>query len=346
MNRLIEAARRARGRWTGRIESLPILAMSVHSACNCRCVMCDIWKANAAKRDISAEDLERHVASLRRLGVRRVMLTGGEPLMHANLWALCNRLRAEHVAITLVTTGLLLDVHAAAVARSIDQVVVSIDGPPAVHDAIRRVRDGFRRVAAGIAALASTSNPPRVTVRSVVQRANHGVLLDTVDEVHALGVDRLSFLAADLTSAAFNRAEPWDERRQDEIAVGVDQLPALADAIRRVERHRGSLLRAGFVAGGSRALWRIHAYYAARYGQANAPLVRCNAPWVSAVLEPGDVVRPCFFHAAYPRVPGASLAETINAPGAVQFRRQLNVRTNDVCRRCVCALSLPLSGAV
>ena len=38
-----ELARRTRSLVTGRLESLPILALSVHSACNCRCVMCDIF---------------------------------------------------------------------------------------------------------------------------------------------------------------------------------------------------------------------------------------------------------------------------------------------------------------
>ena len=86
-----EIARRVRGQWSGRLESLPILALSVHSACNCRCVMCDIWKANAEKREISSADLERHIDDIRALNVQRVMLTGGEPLLHRNLWSLCRQ---------------------------------------------------------------------------------------------------------------------------------------------------------------------------------------------------------------------------------------------------------------
>ena len=53
----LEARRRLSGQRTHRLASLPILALSVHSACNCRCVMCDIWKANAEKREISFADL-------------------------------------------------------------------------------------------------------------------------------------------------------------------------------------------------------------------------------------------------------------------------------------------------
>ena len=31
---------------THRIHTLPVVALMPHSRCNCRCVMCDIWKAN------------------------------------------------------------------------------------------------------------------------------------------------------------------------------------------------------------------------------------------------------------------------------------------------------------
>src|SRR5918995_4636480 len=129
-----EMARRARGRISGRLQSLPILALSVHSACNRRCVMCDIWKANSEKREITSADLARHVESIRALRVQRVMLTGGEPLLHRNLWALCTELQALRVRITLVTTGLLIESHAADIAACIDTVVISLDGPRPMHD--------------------------------------------------------------------------------------------------------------------------------------------------------------------------------------------------------------------
>src|SRR5437868_15354363 len=70
------------------LESMPILILSPHSRCNCRCVMCDIWKVTDS-REISAEDLERHGASIERLGVEWVVLSGGEPLMHSDLFRLC-----------------------------------------------------------------------------------------------------------------------------------------------------------------------------------------------------------------------------------------------------------------
>jgi Fe-coproporphyrin III synthase len=339
---LDEMARRGLGRCTGHLHSLPILALSVHSACNCRCVMCDIWKANAEKRQIGLHELEQHLESIRRMRVKRVMLTGGEPLLHTNLWALCDRLRSEGVQVTLVTTGLLVEQHAREIATTIDELVLSIDGPPDVHDAIRRVRGGFERIARGLHALASQATRPRTIARTVVQRSNHTALSATVRACRDLGVDRLSFLAADVSSSAFNRPEPWSATRQAEIAVSLDQLDALAGAVREVETDCGPALEAEFVAGGAAALWRIHEYYGALAGMCDFPQVRCNAPWISAVLEPGGQLRPCFFHEPYASAGDAPIDETLNSSAARRFRRHLDVKSNATCRRCVCSLSLPI----
>ena len=339
-----EIARRARSRVSGRLESLPILALSVHSACNCRCVMCDIWKANSEKREISSDDLSRHIESIRALRVQRVMLTGGEPLLHRNLWALCSQLQSLKIRITLVTTGLLIDRHAAEIASCIDTVVISLDGPPDVHDAIRRVRGGFDRIAAGVMALHAELPTPRLIARCVVQRDNAAAIGATIGAAHRMGFDEISFLAADVSSSAFNRPEPWTAARAAEIAVGREELPVLIDAIGHAVHTEPDLIANGFVAGGRASLDRIVQYYRALAGDGEFPAVHCNAPWVSAVLEPGDVLRPCFFQPEYGI--NAGLADGLNSPQALAFRRTLDVDSNDTCRRCVCSLNLPLTARV
>lgn len=341
----MEIARRGRGLATGELASLPILALSVHSACNCRCVMCDIWKANSERREISAAELEEHVAGIERLHVQRVMLTGGEPLLHRNLWALCDRLRPLGIHITLVTTGLLIETQAAAIARSVDTVVISLDGPPEVHDAVRRVKGGFAKIARGVIALRAQPAPPRLIARSVVQQANFRSLSETIAAASSAGFDELSFLAADVSSSAFNRAEPWPAERQAEIAVPASSLGELHAEIARAQDSNRAAFSTGFVVGGSESLSRIYRYYRAFAGLTPFPEVKCNAPWVSAVLEPGGLLRPCFFHEPYIKVAG-SFADALNAEQSVAFRRGLDVRTNDTCQRCVCSLNLPLTQTV
>ncbi len=340
-----EIARRARGRVTGRLKSLPILALSVHSACNCRCVMCDIWKANSEKREISSDDLARHVEAIRTLRVQRVMLTGGEPLLHRNLWALCNELRALRIRVTLVTTGLLIEQHAAEVASSVDTVVISLDGPRHLHDAIRRVKGGFDRIAKGVTALLAREPAPRLIARTVVQRDNAAAIDGVITAANRLGFDEISFLAADVSSPAFNRPEPWSAGRTAEVVVAENTLAELELSIDRAVAAVPEMFDDGFVAGGRASLDRIVQYYRALAGGGAFPGVHCNAPWVSAVLEPGDVVRPCFFQPAYASST-VGLEETLNSETAIAFRRNLNVAANDTCRRCVCSLNLPLTSTV
>jgi len=341
-----EIARRAAGRLTGRIQTLPILALSVHSACNCRCVMCDIWKANADKHEISVDTLERHLDAIRRLHVQRVMLTGGEPLLHSNLWAFCERLRGEGIVLSLVTTGLLIEPHASRIAELIEEVVISVDGDRETHDEIRRVRGGFDRIARGVASLRAQPMPPTLIARSVVQRANFRSLASTIRAVEQLGVGRLSFLAADVTSTAFNRPQSWPVERQQDVAVSRQDLPDFANAIRAAEKACGAALDSGFVQGGASSLWRIYDHYGAAAGVRQWPEVRCNAPWVSAVVEATGVVRPCFFHEPYAASDGEDLAQIVNSPRAIAFRRTLDVQTDETCKRCVCSLALPLTRRV
>ena len=120
------------------IESLPILTLFPHSQCNCRCVMCDIWKITTAE-EIRATDVERHLEDIEALGVCWVVFSGGEPLMHSDLFRLARLLGSRGIRTTILTTGLLLERDAARIVESVDDVILSLDGPPEIHDEIRRV---------------------------------------------------------------------------------------------------------------------------------------------------------------------------------------------------------------
>ena len=76
-----------------RLDRLPILVLEPHNRCNCRCVMCDIWKVTDAARNHAPPNSERHLADIDALGVEWVVFTGGEPLMHSDLFRLSAMLR-------------------------------------------------------------------------------------------------------------------------------------------------------------------------------------------------------------------------------------------------------------
>jgi MoaA/NifB/PqqE/SkfB family radical SAM enzyme len=338
----LETMRRQASRSTNRIYSLPQLVLMPHSRCNCRCVMCDIWQANAVKNELTREDLERQMGSLRTLHIQRVVFSGGEALMHQNLWLLCELLRELNPAlqITLLSTGLLLKVHAAAVVKWCDEVIVSIDGSPDTHDAIRRVPHAFDRLAEGIAALHDVRADFPVSARCVLHRLNFRDLPNIVAAAHEIGLQRISFMSADVSSTAFNRPEPWAEPRVAEVALDPAETEAFAAVVEDTIARYPADFASHFISESPDKLRRLPRYYAALNGRGDFPTTICNAPWVSAVVEADGTVRPCFFHAPQGNIHQQPLGDILNSPAAVAWRRDLDVTTNAICKACVCTLSL------
>lgn len=107
--------------------------------CNATCSFCDIWQQPSPLIDL--RDAERNLDDLRRLGVRIIDFTGGEPLLHPQIAELLAMAKARRFITTLTTNTLLYPKRARDLAGKVDMLHFSIDShDPAVHDASRGVR--------------------------------------------------------------------------------------------------------------------------------------------------------------------------------------------------------------
>lgn len=305
--------------------------------------MCDIWKIRDAK-ELSAADLEHHIESFRELSVRWVVFTGGEPQKNSRLPILARMLRNEGIRVTILTAGLLLDAQAEAIAETVDDVIVSLDGPPSLHNRVRRVPTAFERLAAGVRELRRLRPDIRISGRCTVQKLNHCSLRATAVSARDIGLNSISFLAADVSSSGFNHPSGWSAERQQQIALNAIEVEALEQEIQRLIREHAGDLNSGFIAENPAKLKRIVLHFRACLGQLEPVAPRCNAPWVSAVIEAGGDVRPCFFHRPLGNTRDGALHEILNSPQALQFRKNLDIATDPICRRCVCSLYIPTSG--
>ena len=320
------------------IVALPILLLNVHEHCNCRCLMCDIWQ-RADGKELDLADFERHRASIVRLGVRQVVLTGGEPLLHRDLEDLLEFLRGCNVSITLLTTGLLLSKRADIVAAYVDEIIISLDGPEQVHDRVRRVKGAYRMIREGIRAVRQRKDDMQVHGRCTVQKENHSLLRKTVAGAKFLGMNSISFLAADVTSQAFNRELVWPGERQSQVVLTRQEVEALEEEIKSLTRENEGDIRAKYISESVEKLWRIAGRFREQLGEMPPIAPRCNAPWVSAVMEVDGSVRPCFFHRKIGNIREQTLEQVINGQEARRFRASLNVSENAICQRCVCSLN-------
>ncbi len=332
--------KRYRSLQTHKISALPIVILMPHSACNCRCVMCDIWKGNHNLKQLTAGDIQGLMGTLKKLGTQQILMSGGEALLNPKIFRFCEILKKEKIKISLLSTGLTLKKNAAALVKWIDDIIVSLDGDEATHDRIRNIPGAFNKMAEGISALKMMKPGLKITCRTVIHRLNYKVWPKIIDSAKQLGLDQVSFLPADVSSHAFNREQLWDEARQHEILLSekdIDELKVIIDSL--IIDHKNDFTNR-FIAESPEKIRNIYFYYAAYYNRNHFPYKKCNAPWVSTVIEADGTVRPCFFHEPFGNIKTESLDKIINSETAIDFRKNLDIAKNETCVKCVCYLNL------
>lgn len=328
---------------TDRIHEMPILVLMPHSRCNCRCVMCDIWKANQNKTEISVDELEKHLQTFKKLNVQRVALSGGEALMHSNLWKFCDLLHSIGAKISLLSTGVTLSHHAKNVVAHCDDVIVSLDGSREIHNQIRNIPGAYEKLEEGVKAIKGIAPEFRVTGRTVLQKQNFRDFPNIIETARRIGLDQISFLAADVSSEAFNRPDPWQEAKVGEVALSEMEIQELDIILNKSFVDFSEDYNSKFIAESQRKMMELLQHYKAIAGMTDFPEKKCNAPWVSAVVESDGNVLPCFFHKPYGNINDASFTDLINSQKAIDFRKNLNVATDPICKKCVCSLKLGLT---
>ena len=175
------------------------LRISVMDRCNFRCPYCmpretfhDNYRFLRAAERLSFEEIVRLTRLFVGAGVRKVRLTGGEPLLRSNLADLVGELSAipglDDLALT--TNGILLAQHAAELkANGLKRVTVSLDSVD--REVFRRMSggfDGLDRVLDGIDAALEAGLAP-IKVNAVIQRGvNDAGAVDLVERFRDTGV--------------------------------------------------------------------------------------------------------------------------------------------------------------
>ncbi len=326
---------------THKISALPIVILMPHSACNCKCVMCDIWKDNKNLKQLTEKDIESLLSSLKKFGTQEVVMSGGEALLNPNFFRFCEILQKEKIKITLLSTGLTLKRNTDEVLKFVNNIIVSLDGNEDVHDYIRNIPGAYKKLKEAAQHIKSINPSYRITGRTVIHKLNFKHWPSIIESAKEIGLNQISFLPADVSSHAFNREILWNATKQHEILLAKDELEELQTVINKIIEHSKTDFENHFIAESPEKLRKIYFYYAAFYGLNSFPYKKCNAPWVSTVIEADGTVRPCFFHNEIGNIRENSLDNILNSERAINFRKTLDMDTNSTCVKCVCYLNLP-----
>jgi cyclic pyranopterin phosphate synthase len=136
------------------------LRVSITDRCNYKCVYCRTGEHGAQYPELAIDEYQRLIGLFVSLGITKVRLTGGEPLLRRGLVDLVKNLAAmrtltgEPLDLALTTNGHLLDTLAAPLkAAGLNRVTVSMDAVDAhTFERITRVEGSFQAVLGGIRA--------------------------------------------------------------------------------------------------------------------------------------------------------------------------------------------------
>ena len=182
-----------------RARPLADLRISVMDRCNFRCPYCmpkdtygESYRFLNSRERLGFDEIVRLSRLFVRLGTRKLRLTGGEPLLRANLTDLIGDLACiegvEDLALT--TNAMLLSQHAASLAANgLKRVTVSLDSLD--REVFRQLSggfDGLDEVLAGIKAAQHAGLGP-IKINTVVQRGiNDQTVLDMVEHFRGTGI--------------------------------------------------------------------------------------------------------------------------------------------------------------
>ncbi len=172
----------------------PVVIWNLVRRCNLTCKHC---YSISADKDFAGElatpEVFRVMEELRAFRVPALILSGGEPLLRADIFDIARQAKALGFYTALSSNGTLIDAAMTAriAAAGFDYVGVSLDGMADAHDRFRRMDGAFERSLAGIRLCRDAGL--KVGVRFTLARENFGDLPALLELVEAEGIDRFYF---------------------------------------------------------------------------------------------------------------------------------------------------------
>ena len=223
------------------------LRLSVTDRCDFRCTYCMGEDMQFAPREqiLSLEELYAVADAFIGLGVKRIRITGGEPLVRKNLLSLLERLgqRPELEDLAITSNGSQLHEMAGALrAAGVKRLNISLDSLQRERFAAFTRRDKLDQVLAGIEA-ARAAGFSKIKLNTVVQTGrNDDEVLDLVEFAIARGLD-ISFIEEMPLGSVVSHQRQQTFCSSDEVRARIEQ------------RHQ--LVRSSKTTGGPSRYWQV-----------------------------------------------------------------------------------------
>lgn len=161
-----------------------VVSIVVTNRCNYSCGYCDRWDGRGYQ--LETIELLAMLDEMAAMGTRRVIFTGGEPLVRKDLFDLLRRAKTHGMKININSNGTLVPRFAKPLGI-VDAITISIDGDRITHDGIRG--DGAFDAAVAAVRAAREHAHIRIRLSAVISRASIGAEDALLDIARREGVE-------------------------------------------------------------------------------------------------------------------------------------------------------------
>ena len=318
-----------------KVHTLPIVILYVTEGCNLKCAMCSY--RDRLPDELTIEEIENLAGELAALGLKRIVFSGGEPLLRADFEQICEAFAKHKVKMTLLTNGMLLKKKIEKIAPYLDELIISIDGAsPETHDAIRGV-NSLALITEGIKHTKQIFPELNISFRTVIQKNNFRQIKDIVQLGLDLGISRVSFLPVDVFSEAFGRENKDTAVNNSSLLLNHEEINEMKEVINGIDK---KYFENHFISEPYYKLMGFADYFSSSLSGGDYPPVYCNAPMMSAVITASGDVLPCFFLPKLGNIREKRLMHILNGDNAVTTRKKVKAFELERCKTCVCSLNV------
>ena len=212
----------------GRLKPDTFVQWLATNQCNLSCSFCESSSGTAGANELSREEVFRLIDELSSMGVARLVVSGGEPLLRPDICEIMAHANRRNLAVGLVSNGW----HVADLQMPLSELrlflyFTSLDGMPEYHDQARGRDKAFARAMQGLELFARMRVATRI-VNTVVHPGNIGQLEGMVNLIKESGATSWRLTpVSNVGRAAGNSGYALDSA----------QLHCLSDFIRKYRRH-------------------------------------------------------------------------------------------------------------
>ena len=293
--------------------------------------------------ELTIEEIEKLSGELAELGLKRIVFSGGEPILRTDLEEICKIFSKNSVKQTLLTNGVLVKKKIDGLAPYLDELIISIDGAkPETHDTIRGV-NSLSLIIEGIKYTKENFPALNISFRTVIQKNNFHELNDIILLGEELEINRVSFLPVDVYSDAFGREHSEATVNNSTLLLNRDKVVELKNIINNIDN---KYFDTHFVSEPYNKLMSYADYFSSALNGNKFPPVYCNAPMMSTVITATGDVLPCFFLPRLGNIRENPLKQILNGDEAVNIRKRVRAFEPERCKTCVCSLNVTKGAAL